>query len=276
MNLDEHEHRHYWTQCMEDAYAFMERMLVYPVMENREGLASIGQAALENGVRIDLPSGLKMGRYPRDFRVRHSLVRPLLNAAEDFLRQAWVLRVEDAFRDIDVQMRGARSERIFQTVYDMARWECGGGEPTAELILRRLSVYTAITPKFANHTAGSAVDVGVTDMNGYPVDLGGTYPELSRTTPMASPFVSNTVRRNRETLCHILKNHGFHPYPFEFWHFSSGDADAAIATGATAPAHFGPVRAVGSSGQVVPVDDPLMPLVCLGDIARHLASAAAP
>jgi D-alanyl-D-alanine dipeptidase len=255
---------------MEDAYEFMQRLLPFPVHDRAEPLASLCQAARDAGIRIDTAPGLKMGRYPRDFRVRRALVPLLLRAADILLRQDLVLYVEDAFRDLDVQLRGARSDRVFRAVYDMAVWECEGERPSAELLLRRLSVYTAITPKSANHTAGSAVDVTLRRLDGTPLGLGGSYPELTIATPMDSPFVAPDAARNRRVLRDTLGESGFLPYPFEFWHFSNGDADAALVAGQPGPARYGPVRATGTDGRVVPVADADRPLVRLEHIQRHL------
>ena len=256
---------------MEAAYGFMQRLLEYPVRECGEPLGCLPEAAREAGVEIVFASGKKIGMFDCVFWVRESLVDKLLRVGEAFLRRGYVLRIEDAYRTPETQTRGARSEYVIRSVLEKVRWELDGRAPTAEFVLRRLAVWTATTLKFANHTSGSAVDVTVLHRDGATLDLGGTYPQLSHLTAMASPFVSPDVRGNREMLCELFAEEGFLPYPFEFWHFSHGDADCEMIAGAGRPGRFGPVYWREGGGPPRPAEDILKPLVTVEDIAPYLA-----
>ncbi|MDP6495087.1 MAG: M15 family metallopeptidase, partial [Dehalococcoidia bacterium] len=201
MSLDP---RTYWTEQMEGAYGFMEELLAYPVQECGESLGCLCKQAREAGVEIVFAPDKKLGMLDRVFSVRESLVGKLLRVAESFLKRGWVLRIEDAYRTPKTQTRGACSEYVIRSVLAKVIWELDGGAPTAELVHRRLAVWTATTLKFANHTSGSAVDITVLRRDGSMLDLGGAYPQLSHLTPMASPFVSSQVQRNRQRVCELF------------------------------------------------------------------------
>jgi D-alanyl-D-alanine dipeptidase len=260
---------------MDAAHELMQRLLAYPLAECGEPLCCLRDGARQAGVEIAFPDGKKLGRFPRSFHVRRSLVGRLLGVAEALLRRGWVLWLEDAYRSPRRQAAGARSDYCFRSALEKVRWELHGRTPTPELLFRRLGVWTATTPKFANHTSGSAVDVNLLHRrDGAAADLGAPYPEFSHRTPMDSPFISAEARRNRRMLCEVFAAQGFLPYPYEFWHFSHGDADYELLAGAGRVARFGPVHCSPRDGRVRPVHDPLEPFVTLEDIRRRLAAAS--
>jgi D-alanyl-D-alanine dipeptidase len=261
---------------MEAAYDFMQRLLEYPVEECGESLESLREAALEAGVEIVFAPGRKLGMFDRVFDVRRSLVEKLLRIAEACLRRDCLLRIEDAYRSPATQARGACSAYVIESVLRKVLWELDGAPPTAELVFRRLAVWTATTLKFANHTSGSAVDVTVAGRDGTPLDLGGAYPQLSHQTPMASPFISSQAGRNRQLLCEVFAEEGFVPYPFEFWHFSHGDADCEMIAATGRPGRFGPVEWSGDTRQITPVHDSLRPLVTIDEILPYLPEQRRP
>ncbi len=267
MSLDP---RTYWTEQMEAAYGFMQELLAYPIQECGEPLGCLCKRAQEAKVEIVFASGKKLGMFDRVFSVRESLVGKLLRVAESFLKHGCVLRIEDAYRSPETQTRGACSEYVIRSVLEKVIWELDGGVPTAELVHRRLAVWTATTLKFANHTSGSAVDITVLRRDGSMLDLGGTYPQLSHLTPMASPFVSSEVQRNRHCVRELFAREGFVPYPFEFWHFSCGDADSEMIAGTGKPGRFGPVDWFEGNGPPTPAEDILRPLVTVEDIIPYL------
>ena len=267
--------RAYWTQQMEAAYGYMQRLLEYPLQECGQQLASLADKARQSDVKMAFAPGRKLDMFDRVFHVRESLIEPLLRAAEALAGRGYVLRVEDAYRSPKTQMCGARSQYVIQSVLERVRWELDGRTPTGELVMRRLAVWTATTLKFANHTSGSAVDVTVLDSDGRPADLGGTYPQLSHMTPMASPFISADARRNRRIMCDLLAEEGFAAYPYEFWHFSCGDADSEMLTGEGRAGRFGPVHWRQATGAVAAAEDLLKPLVTIDDILPYLADPPA-
>ena len=64
---------------------------------------------------------------------------------------------------------------------------------------------------------------------------------MSERTPMNSPFVSPEAQRNRQEITAIMRESGFVEYPYEFWHYSSGDAYEQILLGTGQPARYGAV-----------------------------------
>lgn len=277
----EHEHdedgnpvtdapRQYWAGQMEEAYAFMERLLACPVAECGEPLAFLPAAAQAAGIEMDFPGGRKLDVLERVFAVRASLVPRLLEIGEALLRQDCVLRIEDAYRSLAVQAQGTVCDFILETVYERTLWELDGHEPTANLMVRRISVLTATTPKFANHTAGSAVDVSIVHRDTRrDLDRGGAYLEMSERTPMASPFLSAEARRNRAWTNDVFAAAGFVPYPYEFWHFSHGDADCALVGGGQV-ARFGPIDWDPATNTVTAVADPYRNLLPAGAVEEFL------
>ena len=263
--------RDYWGECMESAWSLMQRLLAYPVEECGESLTMLPDRARERGIPLEFPAGKKRGEFERTFALRKSLVAPLFRVAERALARGWLLRIEDAYRPLAVQEQGATSEFVLSTALAQVRWELAGAWPTAEFLHRRLACWTAIVPKFANHTSGSALDVTVLDAaTGREVDRGGVYPEFTVRTPMDSPFVSEAARRNREQVNELFADEGFLPYPFEFWHYSWGDADAQLAAGSGKPGRFGPVHWDRDSGDMTPEEDVLRPLLTVAQVGNWL------
>ena len=265
--------RTYWVEQMDAAHGFMRRLLEYPLVECGEPLCCLRERAREAGVEIVFPDGMKLGRFGRSFHVRQSLVEPIFAAAEALLRRGLVLWLEDGYRSPARQAEGARSDYCFRNALEKVRWELGGREPTAEEVFRRLCVWTATTPKFANHTSGSAVDVWLLRRaDGQPVDLGAPYPEFSERTPMDSPFVTDEARRHRRVLCEAFAEQEFLPYPYEFWHFSHGDSDYELLAGRGRAARYGPVHWDDENARLTPVADPLAPFLTLDDIRRRMGA----
>jgi D-alanyl-D-alanine dipeptidase len=267
--------RTYWIEQMQAAWDYARDLTRWPIVECGEELDDLAACAKRADVPIDLPGDLKLGRFPRKHWLRRSLIEPVLRAADELAGLGYLLRIEDAYRTCRTQARGAISREAVEKAWRMARWELGGLEPPADLVFRRLSVWTATTPRFANHTAGSAIDLSLRcRRTGREVDLGGRYPELSEVTPMASPFISARARRHRDLLCRVLGDQGFAAYPYEFWHFSAGDADQAMLSG-VGPARFGPIDVEGPGQAVRPVTDLDQPLITQADIEPMLPALRA-
>ena len=268
------DERTYWAKSMDAAWALMQRLLDYPLAECGERLVMLPSLAREAGVEIDFPPGKKRGQFERTYALRESLAAPLFRVAAAMRRRGWRLRLEDAYRPLAVQSQGATSDFVLSTVLAQTRWELGGAWPTAELLHRRLACWTAIVPKFANHTSGSAFDVTILDAaSGEEIDRGGVYPEFTLRTPMDSPFVSPEARRHRQIANELFAAEGFHPYPFEFWHYSRGDVDAEWAAGSGRPGRYGPVHWHRETGEMRPEPDILRPLLTVAQVERWLEGA---
>ena len=122
--------------------------------------------------------------------------------------------------------------------------------------------------------SGSALDISVIDSrSGKAVDRGGPYLEMSERTPMFSPFVSAEARQNREMISRIMLDCGFVAYPYEFWHYSQGDAFHLVLGQDKPEARYGAVSFDVENGQTVPIDESLTSLHSLADLKRMVAAA---
>ena len=129
-------------------------------------------------------------------------------------------------------------------------------------MFRRCTGMVATVPKFATHMSGSAIDMSVVyrDDPAREVDRGAPYIELSALTPMGSPFVSDQAQRNRREITALMRRHGFVEYPWEFWHYSSGDAYEQFLSRTGKPAIYGAVDWDLASNTVTPLANPAQPL----------------
>jgi len=146
--------------------------------------------------------------------------------------------------------------------------------PSPEFVFRRAIVLVANIPKIGTHMSASAIDISVLRRDdGREVWRGNPYVHMSERTPMRSPFVEPDALRNRLAITDLMESHGFMHYPFEFWHYSKGDAMAHLLSGDPRPAPYGPVDWDPRSGEVVPVIDAFSPLNPLDVIEREIAAS---
>lgn len=167
------------------------------------------------------------------------------------------MRIEDGYRTREMQRGNALREDVFDVVLRKVVWECGGEVPPVDLLSRRLAALIANCPKVGTHMSGSAIDISVLDRDtGVELDRGGPYLELSELTPMDSPFVSPTARKNRAAITALMARHGFVAYPWEFWHYSQGDAYSEHLRHTGMPARYGAVDVHFPKGTVTPIPRP--------------------
>jgi D-alanyl-D-alanine dipeptidase len=166
---------------------------------------------------------------------------------------------------------------VFDAVLSRVMWELGGQRPTPEFMFRRCSALVASVPKFGTHMSGSAIDISVMHLDDpqREVDRGAPYLEMSALTPMGSPFVSDTARRNRRDISALMRRHGFVDYPWEFWHYSSGDAYEQVLLKTGRPAIYGAVQWDPATHQVAPLPQPEQPLNSFDEIRAEIDAALA-
>ena len=268
--------RAFWTRSMDDARRFMfEQVLPYPVAECGEPLVALPQAASVAGVEVLFSQAPHVEGLPRLFYLRAGQIAGFVGAAREMNARGWTLRVEDALRSDAMQRGLAHWPAVFDAVLARVRWELGGALPDPDFMFRRVSALVATVPKFGTHLSGSAIDVSVVhrDEPTREVDRGAPYLEMSELTPMDSPFVPEAARRNRREITALMARHGFVGYPWEFWHYSSGDAYEQVLRKTGRPAIYGAVRRDPWTGTISPFPDPQVPLVSEAQI-RALIDAA--
>jgi D-alanyl-D-alanine dipeptidase len=241
---NEEARRDYWTKQMESAYGFMDKMFEYPVEECGESLVSLPESARAERVAVQFSQTKLAGKHERLFYLRRGLVEDLIAASREINDRGWTLRVEDGFRSRAMQKDLSLQESVFDNILQRVIWEAKDKMPEPKLMFRRLTVLIATCPKIGTH--------------------------LSELTPMASPFASVDAIRNRTEISEIMQRHGFIAYPYEFWHYSKGDAYAEYLTDSGNPARYGAVDFDIASGNITPIPNPKDPLHSMVDIEKHL------
>ena len=267
--------RAYWTQQMDEAYDFMQRMRDYPVEECGEPLFSMRDAVVQENLEVAFADGKIAEDLDRIFFLRVGLRDGFLGAARAMNERGWILKVEDGFRSLEMQSRLSRRPRVLDAILKTTMWELGE-TPSPEFFLKRLSALTAIRPSVGTHMSGSAIDISVLQRDdGSEVWRDGPYLEMSELTPMASPFATPQDQENRRDIEQIMSQNGFFAYPFEFWHFNSGDGYAEFLGKTGQPARYGAVHLNQADGSVTPVEDPDQALQTPEIMQREIAASLA-
>ncbi|MCC7328046.1 MAG: hypothetical protein IT521_14720 [Burkholderiales bacterium] len=276
MQSGEAARRAYWTQQFEAAYAFMfENILPYPVVECGEPFVSLREAAAQAGVDVAFSSLRHVNDLDRLFYLREGQVPGFLRAAKRMNERGWVMRVEDGYRTREIQKYLGRTPKIFDVVLQRVMWELEGKVPSPEFMFRRCTGLVATVPKFATHMSGSAIDISVLrrDDPALEVDRGGPYIEMSELTPMDSPFVSDVGQKHRHEITALMRDQGFVEYPWEFWHYSSGDAYDQFLRKTGKPAIYGAVDWDPATNAVTPMANPTAALNSEEEIRTEIEAA---
>ncbi|MBT3378513.1 MAG: hypothetical protein HN742_25095 [Lentisphaerae bacterium] len=253
--------RAFWGQQLDAAHRFMERVMTYPVDECGEPVVSLHEAAEDAGVEVVFSATMIAGGLGRHFVLREGLIPHFVGAARTLNAHGWVLKVEDGYRTREMQRNLGTADYVLDVILGKVIWELGGEIPEPDFLFARLMTLVATAPKIGTHMSGSAIDVSVLRAaDGGEVDRGGPYVELSEKTPMASPFVSAEAAANRAELTRLLGEHGFVAYPYEFWHYSQGDAYDEMLNDTGRPGRYGAVDVDVATGTVTPIPDPTEPL----------------
>ncbi len=268
--------RAYWSEQFDAAYRFMfDTVLPYPVAECGEPLVSLQEAAAAADVQVQFSARPHVRGLPRLFFLRDGQIPGFIGAAAEMNQRGWVMRVEDGYRTPEMQKYLGRTPEVFDAVLHSVMWELGGELPTPEFMFRRCSALVASVPKFGTHMSGSAIDISVMhrDDPAREVDRGAPYLEMSALTPMASPFVSAEAQRNRRDITALMRRHGFVDYPYEFWHYSSGDAYEQVLLKTGRPALYGAVSWDAASNTVTPLAQPDQALNSHDEIRAEIDAA---
>lgn len=246
------ERKAYWAAQMDEAFDFMEAMRGWPLEECGEPFAPLRESLA--GAEVVFSDTLLNGRMPRVYSIRAGLIEAFLGAAREMNARGWILKVEDAYRSPEMQRAQSHNPRHFDLILQKTIWELGGKIPSPDMMLRRMSALIATRCRVGTHVSGSAIDISVLDREtGRELDRGGGYIEISERTPFASPFVSAAQRARREAIDGVMRRHGWIAYPYEFWHYSSGDSYAESLARSGRAARYGAVRLDGS--QILPIPE---------------------
>jgi zinc D-Ala-D-Ala dipeptidase len=277
MNNEQHTEearRTYWSTQMDAAYRFMSQMQEYPVEECCESLVFLPEAVKDEGLVVNFSSTKLAGKYERLFYLRTALVEDFIAVSREMNDRGLILKVEDGFRSRAMQKSLALQESLFDKILQKVMWETRCEKPESKLMLQRLTALIATSPKTGTHMSGSAIDISVLSLDDLSeVDRGGSYLELSELTPMASSFISADAAQNRIEITEIMHRHGFKAYPYEFWHYSKGDAYTEFLSNSDTPARYGPVDFDPVSGTISPILNAKNPFHSLKDIEKNIELA---
>lgn len=84
--------------------------------------------------------------------------------------------------------------------------------------------YIADASLGSNHTRGVAVDVGLLERGGQPLDMGTDFDDMREQSHHDREDLSPEVQRNRHLLLGIMLQAGFCSIPTEWWHYELPDA----------------------------------------------------
>lgn len=264
----------FWQRAMEDAAQFMLSMSDVTIEECGEPLVPIPSASVDSEASLMVAEENDAGRGPEVAYIRSGLLEPLLGVAAKLRSEGLLLRIEHSYRSPGMQVDLVLSPVLLDRVIDMVTAEATG-RPQAEMVQHRARGLIANVYVNGTHISGSAVDTTVIDLaTGEEVDRGGKYMALTEITPMDSPFVSEQARQNRELINDAFAQFGFVAYPFEFWHYSQGDAIERRVRDDDRPARYGPVTR-NPDGSVVPLDPsaPVVPVSVLLDRIENRIAA---
>jgi D-alanyl-D-alanine dipeptidase len=271
---DDDRRRTFWAEQMEAAFRFMEEVAAWPVEECGEPLTSLREAAEEAHVETHFSETKLGGRFERVFRLRRGLIPDFVAVARAMNDRGWALKVEDGYRDRTMQRWLGEAPGVFDVILRRVVWELGGRPPTPDFMHRRLTALVATRPRIGTHMSGSALDISVLRRDdGAEVFRGGPYLEMSDLTPLESPFLDAQARRNRRDITDLMRRHGFMAYPYEFWHYSKGDAYAEMLARSGRPGRYAAVDADLATGRVTAIADPLTPLHRLDEVRANIEAA---
>ncbi len=264
----------YLAARLDEAHEFMMRVMKHPVAECGEPLVHLERAAAESGTLVEFSRKPHALGKPRLHLLRHGQIRGFLQAAAEMNRRGWAMRVEDGYRNRIMQKFLGRQPAVFDAMLRTVIRELAGRIPSTEFMFKRVLTLTAQIPKTGTHMSGSAIDISVLDRaTGLEIDRGAPYLEMSELTPMDSPFISPAARENRKAISNIMCSAGFIEYPYEFWHYNSGDSYESVLCDRHDPAIYGAVDWNPDTGRTEPIQDPDRPLNDLDEIKAEIEAS---
>lgn len=264
----------YLAEKLDEAYAFMMEARRRPVAECGETLINLEQTVAEAGTDVEFSRKPHALGLPRLFFLRAGQINGFLQATAAMNRRGWAMRVEDGYRTREMQKFTGFNPAVFDAILRLVIREREGRMPTPEHMFKRFLTLVAQIPKTGTHMSGSALDISVIDRNtGRDVNRGGPYLEMSELTPMDSPFISTAARKNRRAITAVMRDAGFVEYPYEFWHYSSGDVYEDILCNQPGPARYGAVDRDPDSGKIQTLPNPELPLNDLNEINAEIEAA---
>jgi len=198
---------------------------IVQIVDNGEALIDIpGDFANE-------PMYFKQGLTDDDsIKLREGVVERLLKAKKN-LPKGWNFKIWDGYRPLSIQ------EKLYKGLWDLrvaenpSLDEAGLKESVEKFVA--FPSYDAKKP--SPHNTGGAVDLTIINSRGEELPMGSEFDEFHERSygnyfdiePGSIDGMAGIYRENRLVLKEILKEEGFAPYKWEWWHFSYGNQDWA-------------------------------------------------
>jgi len=258
---------------MEQGLEFFNKVIEFPIDECGEDLVYLPEVLETDKLSVNYSDTETVPGMKRLFYLREGLIPRFQAMVKEFNRQKLILKIEDAYRNLEMQKQLALKDSILKKVIDLVYWETGNNSADLALIIKRLKVLVACCPATATHMSGSALDISILDKEtGKEIDRGGPYLELSALTPMDSPFISAEARKNRHLISSIMNRYDFTAYPYEFWHYSSDDVLAGTTLRSYEYARYGPIDFDPTTGKIKQTSDPGRMLNTDSEILKKIKS----
>lgn len=137
-------------------------------------------------------------------------------AASEKLPDGVFFIIYDAYRSLDQQKQSwDKKYKYFKDLYPT--------ESEDQIIKRTRAVVADPRAGHGGHQTGGAIDIGLCDGNGMPLDMGTPYSGTGRNIRTKSSEISEQAQKNRNLLYNVLTQIGFVNYPNEWWHYCYGD-----------------------------------------------------
>lgn len=192
---------------------FDNKLLKIKLRESKESFLYLPELIKQSKVNIKV-------KESKNFYLRKSVAVKLIKASEYFNNKGFILCVESSYRSINEQ-----KERFLKRYKEIKK---SFPKKTKEDHLKLANIYTAGIPIFASHIAGASVDVLLQDKKRKLLFFGAHYPKGDIESVTNYPHLSKIAKINRKILKNGMEKFGFVNYPFEYWHYSSGDVCAAF------------------------------------------------
>ncbi len=220
-------------EYLQQAISFDKSYFPIPIKECGEPFLDLQKEIRSRNLTAVFNDQLTSLGTDRWWWIRQSLLEPIIQIIHALARKNLVIKFEYVFRTLEEQ-RQLFEDSVKQTLRKYPKLD-------KQTILDIAGIYVACTPGTSAHLSGAAVDITLLDKNLNPVDMGAGYLEIGPQTTTNSQAILKTAQKNRRLLCRVMSEYGFSNYPYEFWHFSSGDRVAARIQNVPV-AKFGPMQ----------------------------------
>ncbi len=171
--------------------------------------------------------------FPEGSKIRNGLYIKLELMVQEIDRLACKFGFKPGQISIKV-FEGLRSVKTQEQLFNNKAKEIEQSHPefTKEQVEQETSKWVSpVKNNVPVHSTGAAVDIRLYDENsGLFLDMGifGAIWGVNPAAPTFSENISNEQMKNRLFLLLAANNTGLVNYPYEFWHFSTGDRYAAF------------------------------------------------